>query len=323
MRRSNGNVLLLLFTSSALLLSACQTGAVLPATSAPLTVLGTVDAASADIVAAQIVLKRGKHVVEATVPVHQSEFQGVLQVPLGQWELTVYLVDAEGKVLYQSKPQSTEISYGTGSTVKLVLRPAASTVHITLDLDNYIFRNLALRARIYFNDQLYEVVRPNAETPFETQLEISPGSYEFKVELYTESFHIGNRLGPGIWQVIHIGENEELFLTWKPESEELVITGRVETLLPAPTGVTVTGDSSQIEISWEPVNHWNLQGYIVLAQTNPLERFQVLTSSSHGITSIIHAPDSESFSSTVTYVVAAVSRYGLVGYYSEPRVWSP
>ncbi|HPT82448.1 MAG TPA: fibronectin type III domain-containing protein [Limnochordia bacterium] len=314
--------LLLVLGAAAALSSACQP-ATLPGPDSPLTVLGSLDAAPGEVVEARIVLQRGKHVVETIVPVHRNEFQGTIQVPVGEWELTVYLLDGEGKVHFQSKPQTTQITYGSGTMVELVLRPAASTVHITIDLDNYIFQDLAQRARIYFNDQLYEVVRPTGQAPFTAVLEISPGSYEFKIELYTETFHIGNRLAPGIWRVIHIGEREEVFLNWAPETEELHIAGRVETLLPAPTGVVISGDGDQVQISWDPVDQWNVQGYVVLAQSNPLERFELLTPAPTASTTYVHLLDPEKPSSAIKYVVAAVSNRGLVGYYSPPQVWYP
>lgn len=314
--------LLLLFVSVAVATAACLAPPSVDPSS-PLTVLGTLDATPDTVVEARIIVSRGKHVVEATVPVERNEFQGSVQVPVGQWELTVYLVDAEGIVRFQSKPQTIQVAYGTPQAVELVLRPAASTVHITIDLEGYIFRNQALRARIYFNDQMHELIRQAADAPFEATFEISPGSYEFKIELYTESFHAGNRLGVGVWRVIDVDENESVSLVWRPETEDLVISGHVETLLPPPAWVSATGAGPEVEISWAPVDHWNLAGYLVLAQTSPLERFEVLTPTPLETTSCVHTLDMDELPPEVKYVVAAVTRHGLVGYYSAPEIWTP
>jgi len=321
-KNSTRPILLLLLVCAAALSSACLSASPLAPTS-PLTVLGTVDTASHTVVEALIILSRGKHVVETTVPVHLNEFQGSLEVPVGQWQLTVFLRDADGMVHFQSKPENIQVDYGGATSIELILRPAASTVNISIDLENYVFRREALRARIYFDDQMYEVIRPDADAPFEAALEISPGSYEFKIELYTESFRVGDKLGSGLWQVVHIGASEEIFLTWKPETQGLLISGRVETLLPAPTGVTVTGSGPEVEITWMPVDHWNLQGYIVLAQKSALDRYELLTPSPLPTTSFLHALDPEELPSEVKYVVAAVSTHGLVGYYSAPQIWRP
>ncbi|HHT42626.1 MAG TPA: hypothetical protein GX014_04415 [Firmicutes bacterium] len=312
--------LLILLAITSLLSSACLPTASLTG-EAPLTVLGTLSTVPDTVVEARISLSRGKHLLETTVPVYLNQFEGTLQVPVGQWELTVMLVDADGIVRFQSKPQSTQVSYGTGTTVELVLQPADSTVHIVIDLTNYVFKQQALRARIHLDDMVHEVIRKDPGDPFETELKISPGSYEFKIELYTESFRASDRLGSGVWQVIHIGENEDLSLTWSPETQELQVAGRVETILPAPETVTVTGDDSQVMIAWDAVDHWNLLGYLVLAQTSPLERFELLTPNPTDDTQFLHSLDPESPPTEITYVIAAISKSGLAGYYSTPHVW--
>lgn len=321
-RLSPSILLLLVVIPVAVIHSAC-----LPTTpggaASPLTVLGTLDITPANVVEAHIVLKRGKHVVEATVPVRLNEFQGSLQVPVGSWELTVHLVDAEGLVHFQSKPQTIQVAYGIGSTVELTLQPAASTVHIAIDLENYVFREEALRARIHFDDQVYEVIRHSGDAPFEASLEISPGSYEFKIELYTESFRASDRLGAGAWQVLHIPERQEVFLTWSPETSEVLISGRVEQPLPAPSWVVVRDLGPAVEITWEEVDHWGVAGYLVLAQTTPMDRFSNLTSPYVNTPKFLHVLESEDRPRTLRYVVAPVSTSGLVGYYSDPQPITP
>lgn len=308
-----------------LLAAAALTAACLPTafTEPSLTVVGALETGGEQVAEARILVTRGKHVLERAVPVQQNEFQGTLQIPVGKWEITVLLMDEEGIVRFQSKPQEVEISPGSSTVLELVLQPAASTVHVTIDLTDYVFKHEALRARIHFNDSIYEVIRPDSSVPLEAVLEISPGSYEFKIELYTDSFHVGNRLGQGSWQVIHVGENEDLVITWKPETEGLHISGRVETPLPAPGAVTVTGLEAGVQIGWEEVKHWNVQGYFLLAQLSPLERFQLLTPSPIPDTTFVHSLEQGQSPSEIAYVVAAVSRSGRVGYYSQPQVWHP
>ncbi len=76
-----------------------------------LTVMGTVSPAShQELVEARIILSRGgKHSVEEVVPLQQNHFEAALQLPLGQWELSVLLIDAEGKVQFQSSPRQIDI----------------------------------------------------------------------------------------------------------------------------------------------------------------------------------------------------------------------
>ena len=74
-------------------------------------------------------------------------------------------------------------------------------------------------------------------------------------------------------------------------------------------------------IAWDAVDHWNLLGYLVLAQTSPLERFELLTPNPTDDTQFLHSLDPESPPTEITYVIAAISKSGLAGYYSTPHVW--
>ena len=147
-------VLALLMTTSA-----CTPQSPLTAKT-PVTVLGTLAASGMpDAVEARIVISRNKHVVEETVPVINNEFSATLQVPIGEWEVTVLLVDAQGIVLFSSKAQTMQIARDRPQLLELVLRAADSKVQVSIDLEQYVFRHVAMRARIHFDDEVYEVTR--------------------------------------------------------------------------------------------------------------------------------------------------------------------
>lgn len=310
-------VLALLMTTSA-----CTPQSPLTAKT-PVTVLGTLAASGMpDAVEARIVISRNKHVVEETVPVINNEFSATLQVPIGEWEVTVLLVDAQGIVLFSSKAQTMQIARDRPQLLELVLRAADSKVQVSIDLEQYVFRHVAMRARIHFDDEVYEVTREDTTSPLETIIDLAPGSYEFKIELYTESFRIGDRLGPGVWEVIHVTENEELFIHWSPASEALQVSGRVETLLPAPGNVVLSTAPEGVSLTWDPVMNQEVSGYFVFAQVSPLERFQLLNPVPVGEPHFTHGIELE-YPPEINYVVAAVSANGFVGYYSQPQVWRP
>ena len=155
--------LLILLAITSLLSSACLPTASLTG-EAPLTVLGTLSTVPDTVVEARISLSRGKHLLETTVPVYLNQFEGTLQVPVGQWELTVMLVDADGIVRFQSKPQSTQVSYGTGTTVELYssLQTAQSTLSL---ISRTMSLQQALRARIHLDDMVHEVIRKDPGDP--------------------------------------------------------------------------------------------------------------------------------------------------------------
>ncbi len=320
--RSSRHLLLLIISALLITTSACTPQSSLIAKT-PVTILGTLASFEMpEAVEARIVISRNKHVVEETVPVINNEFSATLQVPIGEWEVTVLLVDAEGMVLFQSKAQSMKIAPNGPQLLELVLRPADSQVHVSIDLEQYVFRHVALRARIHFNDEVHEVVREDSLSPLEGIIDLTPGSYEFKIELYTESFRVGDRLGPGAWEVIHVRESEELYIHWSPASEALFVSGRVETLLPAPTNVTLRDVLEGVSLTWDPVIHRDLVGYFVFAQTSPLERFELLNPLPLEEPHFTYKIELEQ-PPEINYVVAAVSANGLVGYYSHPQIWNP
>ena len=292
-------------------------------TETPLTVLGTLAAAGiTEPTEARIVVSRNKHVMEETVPVINTEFSATLRVPVGEWAVSVLLVDAQGIVLYQSKSQTVKITLHQEQVLELVLRPADSEVHVSIDLADYVFRHVAMRARIHFNDEVYEAIREDSQSPLEKTIVLSPGSYEFKIELYTESFRIGDRISPGVWQVIHISENEEMHINWSPVSERLYVTGRVETLLPSPANFKLEPSAEGVLLTWDPVVHREVTGYFLFVQGSPLERYELLTSLPLSETSFLHALDQDQ-AAEVYYAVAAVSTSGLVGYYSTQQYSRP
>lgn len=291
----------------------------LPIQQSPLTIQGVLSKSTTEeIVEAHCIISRGKHVYQEIVPLLDGTFEATILIPLGQWELTVLLVDSAGKVHYQSAAQSIHINPGQPTICEIILGSANSRVQIEIDLDNYIFRNQARRARINFNDTIYELIREEANDPFSTEIEVAPGSYEFKIELYSESFRIGDRLGPGFWQLIDVLPEEELTITFRPATEELHIVCWIELLLPAPTNLELQVVQGQAHLSWDALPQ-TIRGYFVFAQTDPLERFELLTPVPVPEPHFYHDLEG-ALPSRIGYTVAAVSEKGLVGYYSSLQI---
>ncbi len=292
------------------------------------TVMGAIDdlslmpTESGEIVDAQIVLTRGKHSVERRVPVQQYQFEAEIQLALGKWELYVLLLDGEGRVQFQSATQEIEVTPGKPIVIDLVLRPSDSEVTVSIDLTGYILRDLALRARVHFDDDIYEIVREDVTEPLRKVLSIPPGSYEFKIELYTESFRVGDRLGPGVWEIIDIPPNETIEIVWSPLAIGLEVRGRVESLLPAPENMRVSDADGTLIVTWDPVLDERTMGYFLFAQTNPLERFELLTPIPLEHTSYHYELDGDTPPNDVLFTVATVSQSGFVGYYSPTYHWS-
>lgn len=305
-----------------LLFVACNVPTFLPRET-PLTVLGILeDNTEGDLENATIVLSKGKHVVEQTIPLVNNEFGSTIILPIGKWELTVLLIDADGVVKYQNTPQVVQVSLDKENLIELVLRPADSQVTIKINLDEYIFQTQALRARLHFNDVVYEVKKETPEELLETVLQLPPGSYEFKVELYSESFRAGDRLSDGIWELVHIPANQSLSLTWTPATETTTITGRIESLLPPPLGLRIEEMDQSLYLTWDPILDPELLGYFLYMQTDPLERFQLVHPLPLQETEFLLILGTHLDAEQILFTVAGLSKGGLGGYYSTPLLWA-
>lgn len=289
----------------------------------PITVLGSLEGNNSNVKNAEVILTKGKLSVVETVPLTNNKFEASLKVPVGQWDLSVILVDKLGMPLFQSKPQTINVTGRDPISIELILRPADSIIFIEINLDDYIFREKAMRARIHFNDDVHEIIRDSIDEPLGKEISLSPGSYEFKIELYSESFRAGDKLGIGMWEVIDLAENETKTITWYPEVDEVIISGKIETLLPAPKHLQYSLEAAQVTLTWDPILLDETLGYLILVQKDPLERFELLNPTPIEDHAFTHVLDESEIVHNLIYVVAGVTRNGLVGYYSKISIIDP
>ncbi len=279
--------------------------------------------AAVELVEARLIVTRGKHTFEKTAAIQDDQFSATLHIPIGIWDLTVLLIDAEGIVRFQSSNQSIEVQPNRPETIELSLGPADCLVTLEIELEHYVFQENVHRARVYFGETMYELLREDSTQRLMGQFNVSPGSYDFKVELYTESFRIGDRIAPGVWELLEIPITEELHLTWNPITEQIQISGTVYIPPPAPNHVTVQHGVNGITVSWEPSQDPYVTGYFVFVQTDPFEKFQLLNPIpiteplfSHTLEELeLKTPVNE-----IRYTVAAVGSNGYVGFRSKETV---
>ena len=276
-----------------------------------------------ELVEARLIVTRGKHTFEETVPIQNDQFSATLHIPIGTWDLTVLLVDAEGIVRFQNSNQSIEVQPNKPSTIELSLGPADCLVTLEIELEHYVFQKTTHRARVYFGETMHELIREDSTQQLMDQFYVSPGSYDFKVELYTESFRIGDRIAPGVWELLEIPITEELHLTWNPITEQIQISGTVYIPPPAPNDVTVQHGVDGITVSWEASQDPYVTGYFVFIQTDPLEKFQLINPIPVTEPVFFHALEELEWETPVNeirYTVAAVSSNGYVGFRSKEAV---
>lgn len=271
---------------------------------------------------ARIVLARGKHVFDWEVPVVGLDISAELEAPIGLWELTLLLLDEEGSIRYQSAPQEVEILPHTPQLVEVVLRPGDGTVNLTIDLGNSPLWRSARRARVYFNDERTELIWENPDEPINHVFHLAPGTYDFLIELYTESFHAGNRIAPGVWQVIQVLSGQELVLNWQPHTQTVLVEAVIHMLPEAPQNLTAQLSQGQVHLTWDPHPNPFVTGYFVYSQTDPFARPTILTPLPVSQHHFVHdlAEMELNPGSQIAYSVAAVGYTGIAGYRTSPVV---
>lgn len=286
----------------------------------PLAIMGTLASEPhSPVTQAHIVMSRGKHLFEWNVPVEGLSFKADIELPVGTWELSILLLDAQGNVLFQNEPQPVEVSPHESQVVNVVLRPGDGRVNLTIDLRGSLLLPHARRARVYFNDERTELVWEEEKETINHVFTLPPGTHDFSVELYTESFRASDRLVPGVWQSVEVKPGEELVINWEPLLQELTVEAVIGLILDPPQNLTAEVDNNQVKLAWDAHHSPYVTGYFVYCWADPFERPEILTPTPTAVPEFLHTLDDQEEPShgTLTYSVAALSSSGVVGYRSS------
>ena len=263
---------------------------------------------------AVISFTQGRHTFDSELQVDGMVVSGNLEVPVGTWEVKLVLMDLEGEPRFQDQLDAVVLLPGQPVSLSFNLRPADASVNVQIDVNGFPGSDDVLRARVYFNDTLKEIIRESAEDPFEETYSLPPGSYDFSIQLYTSSFRATDRVFQGIWQILDVSEADQLDIHWQPEFQNVSINADVHHLPDPPTGLSAQVRSSGVLLVWEP--SVKADGYHVFWQPNPWDRFVRLTEQPIAAASLEHHEGlGDGF-----YSVAAVSSTGIIGYRSGPVV---
>ncbi|NLM25865.1 MAG: fibronectin type III domain-containing protein [Firmicutes bacterium] len=266
---------------------------------------------------AYIILTRGKHQLEQVVPVASNSFTTTLSVPAGTWDISLQLLDEQGVINYQDTVKSVTIHPNQNHTLNFQLRPANGELRLMIDLSSYPNAQEILRVRVHFNDQVKELTRSDASEPFIGEYSLAPGSYDFKVELFTESFRVGDKVDPGIWQTIHIEPSSQQTITWQPLLKQLTITANILTIPEAPTNFYATKHQETVLLEWNPSPSDNVTEYNIYMKKSPFDPFELLATVPGDTTEYTHELTAETeLPKSITYCIQSLST-GINGYRSD------
>lgn len=225
---------------------------------------------------AHILLSRGKHQLTRIAEVDGNNFTTTMSIPAGTWDISLHLLDEQGVINYQDTLKDITIHPQQNETLNFQLRPADGQLKLIVDLTAYPNSEQIHRIRVHFNDQVKEITRSEVSEPLVGEYSLSPGSYDFKVELFTESFRVGDKVDPGVWQTLHIEPSSQQTINWLPIMEQLTIIADIITIPAAPQYEQVSFLDQQVFLKWSASSSKNVTGYLIYYKNSPFESFQLL-----------------------------------------------
>ncbi len=316
--------ILVLFLMLGSIFVGCTTssGVVTPNTYGEITInANTMSLASTELWTAHIYFKRGNHSLLETTSFNGDSLSATIKIPVGTWDISMALLDEQGVAHYQDTITNITIFPDIPRTLEFQLRPADGMVNVSIDLTDYPQTTEVLRVRVHFNNDVKELSRDDATEPLQGSFSLPPGSYNFKVELFTSSFHAGNRIDAGIWKIVDVYPLSELTLIWTPYMEQLSINADIHVIPNPPQNLAVTVNGTQVELVWDPSPTANLMSYNVYWQPNPFSPFELIeVLDAH--TLFFNHDLSEYLANNpmyngVSYCVSAKNTVGINGYRSQ------
>lgn len=267
---------------------------------------------------AHIIFSRGKHELSQTIEVVGTDFSTEIKIPVGTWNISMFLVDDYDIVNYQDSLKDITIYPDKPVFIDFQLSPAEGLIHVIIDLEDFPQSDQVLRARVHFNDEVEEITRDSPLEPLQAEYRILPGSYDFKVELFTESFRAGDKIDPGIWQTIHIEPLSEQTLVWSPFMQDLYISVDIYLVPPAPTNLTALYSENKVFLTWDVISYESLSGHNIYWQVSPFDPFELIAQLDPNTTEFTHdLTDQEELPSILNYTVASFSPK-VTGYRTQP-----
>lgn len=301
-----------LFVLLLLLHTACSLQPILPETTSPVRIKATHNLNQSGW-EAHLLLTRGRHTLEQRTPITLGDIEFDMRVPVGTWEVALTVYDELGTPRFQDKVSNVTIFPAERVNVEMRLLPADGKLILTLDLTGFPNPNVVLRSRIHLNDKVYEITRESASEALVFERSFTPGSYDMKVELFTESFRATDRIHAGLYQSITIMPSQEVAMRWNPEMETLDITAIVSILPEAPKNLSGSLSNGVVTLNWEASPTANIKGYIVYGQMDPFSKFVALNEEPLLALEFTHTVP-ETAALVIAYVVSAVSHNDMVGY---------
>ncbi|HLT59342.1 MAG: hypothetical protein LOD91_03695 [Limnochordales bacterium] len=263
----------------------------------------------------EVSLTQGRHVVQKRGPVEGETFAVTLDnLYIGQWEVAVSVWDAEGDAIYTGSG-SVWISENETTTVHVPLVPRPGELALTIDISGLPLEEQSYKARLHVSPGgVHNLDRVPGTALFEARVSLEPGSYDFKVDFYSDTFHAHKLLHTGYWMPVSIRPGKTAALYWKPGTGAVEIEAEPAGPPPAPAQLVAAWQEGAVVVEWTPVPAAGIVAYRVYRRLGPLDRYELLTEVDAGTRQVVDTPPPADgmppAGPGVYYVVTAVNEAG-------------
>ncbi|GEM_PF-644526 len=243
---------------------------------------------------------------------------------VGRWQLELVVRDGAGQGLY-SGSGSVWVSEGATSTVTVPLSPYPGTLDLTVDIGGLSLEQESYKARLVVSPgESYNMDRIEGTALFQTRVNLAPGSYDFKIDFYTDSFHTYKLIYAGYWMPLAIEPGKTVAVYWRPATGAVVVETEPAEPPPAPSAVTADWEGDAIVLAWDAVTQGDVVAYRVYRRVGPLARYELLAEVDAWTTTLVDAPpediDGPDNGRSVSYVVTAMGASGKESYRSPEAI---
>ncbi|MGI6037895.1 MAG: hypothetical protein ACOYD6_06665 [Limnochordia bacterium] len=233
------------------------------------------------------------------------------KVLAGQWELKVLIKDWEGDIIYQGA-STIEVQRDQETVAQVVLEPAPGRLYMHIDLDYFSDQENIRRARIHLSpgDRI-EVQRSSGQESLIVETQLPPRTYDFKVELYTSTFHQYNRVHEGFWEEFHIQAGKQTTLLWRPATGAVEIDGDIALIPPPPEKVVALWTESGIRLTWQYPGDTIITGFCIYSRIAPLEPFALVQTLPAGQLELFVPQGSWFSGDEIEFGVTALTSHGI------------
>jgi hypothetical protein len=195
----------------------------------------------------------------------------------GVWTVMLSIAESDGVVTYQAE---TDISVlpGGAANVDLILRPLPGVIEVYVDPTFHPELIMAQRGRLYTNPGGYSTMVVDDNGMLVGTKTVSPSTYDFSIELFTDSFYARDRIYTSPWTSVEVHPGRTTTVVWNPDTGTCAISGTVDAQPAPPGNLTLDKSPQGLVITWDPPAdpEDDIVGYHIWMRENLMDEFDLI-----------------------------------------------